>query len=348
MRTLRALRLHLGSYAHAPAWTRRAACLSARTFVRRGVCRIHAHTAACASLVGALTAVSTAHIARANSPYATNVVSFTQGTGAVAGFNNPLVALGAPERFTGEGLFPQAVTPFQPAYRPNEVVSLGVGGSLVLAFDRDVIDDPRNPFGVDLIVFGNSFFTDASFGFGVVAGLASEGGTISVSHDGVEWFVAKVFAADGLFPTLGYLDIGPFSTVPGIVESNFQRPIDPTVTLEDCLGLSYEDLLAVYDGSGGGTGIDIGALGLDRVRYVRIDGPMSPGFSPEIDAIAIVAPVGIPADLDGNGTVGAPDLAMLLGLWGSASSTADLDGNGTVGASDLAMLLASWGGGSGT
>lgn len=280
--------------------------------------------------------------ARADSPFASAVVSYTPGTGAVAGFTNPAVALGSPERFTGEGLFPQAVTPFQPAYRPNEVVSIGVGGQLTLAFDHDVLDDPRNPFGIDLIVFGNSFFTDSSFGLGVVAGLASEGGTISVSADGTTWVVAKGLAADGLFPTLGYLDAPPFSTVPGSVPSDFLRPVDPAYTLASCVGLPYESLVELYDGSGGGTGIDLARLGLDRARFVRITGPASIGSSPEIDAVADVAPAAVTGDLDGDGIVGAADLATLLAAWGTSAVNADLDGDGSVGAPDLAALLAAW------
>ncbi len=51
-----------------------------------------------------------------------------------------------------------------------------------------------------------------------------------------------------------------------------------------------------------------------------------------------------PADLDGNGSVGAPDLALLLGNWGPCPDCPmDLDGNGIVGAPDLAMLLGTWG-----
>jgi hypothetical protein len=50
-----------------------------------------------------------------------------------------------------------------------------------------------------------------------------------------------------------------------------------------------------------------------------------------------------PADLDHDGTVGAPDLALLLGAWG-AGGPADLDGSGTVGSADLAILLGAWGG----
>ena len=49
-------------------------------------------------------------------------------------------------------------------------------------------------------------------------------------------------------------------------------------------------------------------------------------------------------DLDGNGSVDASDLAVLLGAWGaSCGSPADLDGNCTVNAADLAVLLGSWG-----
>jgi hypothetical protein len=50
---------------------------------------------------------------------------------------------------------------------------------------------------------------------------------------------------------------------------------------------------------------------------------------------------GNPADLDGDGTVGASDLAILIGAWGGRGP-ADLDGDGTVGAADLAVLIGSW------
>jgi len=51
------------------------------------------------------------------------------------------------------------------------------------------------------------------------------------------------------------------------------------------------------------------------------------------------------ADIDGNGSVGATDLAQLLGEWGPcAKCTADLDADGAVGATDLATMLAAWGG----
>jgi hypothetical protein len=48
------------------------------------------------------------------------------------------------------------------------------------------------------------------------------------------------------------------------------------------------------------------------------------------------------ADLDGNGTVGSADLALLLSAWGTSGSAADLDGSGTVDSPDLALLLSVW------
>lgn len=59
--------------------------------------------------------------------------------------------------------------------------------------------------------------------------------------------------------------------------------------------------------------------------------------------LAITA-VSCPADLDGDGVVGASDLAQLLGSWGPCPSCeADFNFDGVVGAVDLAELLGNWG-----
>ncbi len=51
-----------------------------------------------------------------------------------------------------------------------------------------------------------------------------------------------------------------------------------------------------------------------------------------------------PADLDGTDTVGAADLAIVLGAWGpNPGHPADLDGDDVVGAADLAQVLGAWG-----
>ncbi len=64
-------------------------------------------------------------------------------------------------------------------------------------------------------------------------------------------------------------------------------------------------------------------------------------------AFVALAKAGAPADLDGDGIVGAADLALLLGAWGPCpvppTCPGDLDGDGSVGAGDLAIMLGSWG-----
>jgi hypothetical protein len=279
----------------------------------------------------------------AESPFATTVVNYSPGIGAAGGYTNPLVALGAPERFTGDGLVPQAVTPFQPPFMTNEIVSIGLGGSLTLGFDHDVTDDPDNPFGIDLLVFSNAFATDALSPFGVMGSMFGEGGSISVSQDGVTWTPVPGVAADGPLPTMGYADVGPYATRPGLVETDFTKPVNPAHTPASLAGLSYELLVAAYDGAGGGAGIDLAPLGLASIRYVRLEGSLSFGTSPEIDAIADVAPAAptVPFDLTGDGTVDAADLGVLLGAWGTAGP-GDLDRNGIVDAADLGLLLGAW------
>lgn len=53
-------------------------------------------------------------------------------------------------------------------------------------------------------------------------------------------------------------------------------------------------------------------------------------------------PLSNPADLNGDGSVNAADLSILLGSWGG-KGLGDIDGDGVVGASDLAILLGAWG-----
>ncbi|MAD78534.1 MAG: hypothetical protein CMJ51_04085 [Planctomycetaceae bacterium] len=281
----------------------------------------------------------------AESPFATQVVDFQPGRGGVPGYDLPEVALGSPTRMTGGDFLPEAVTPFQPAWLPQEIVSIGVGGSITLAFDHEVIDDPDNPFGVDLLVFGNAFCTDPVHPGAVCGGYYAEGGLIEVSLNGIEWHLVPDLAADGAFPTVGWLDAGPYATTPGSEPTDFTRPVDPA--LESNLeGLGFDAIMVGYDGAGGGTGIDLAVIGIPAIRFVRItnDGQ---GFTPEVDAIADVAPVRPPRpdpDLDGDGIVGGGDLGLMLVAWGTSGPLGDLDGDGLVSGPDLGLLLVAWDG----
>jgi len=60
-------------------------------------------------------------------------------------------------------------------------------------------------------------------------------------------------------------------------------------------------------------------------------------------AAVVVTGYACNADLDCDGIVGGPDLAIVLANWNSADPTADIDGSGTVDAADLAQVLGKWG-----
>ncbi|MCH2162249.1 MAG: hypothetical protein MK085_10295 [Phycisphaerales bacterium] len=54
-------------------------------------------------------------------------------------------------------------------------------------------------------------------------------------------------------------------------------------------------------------------------------------------------PLPCDADIDGNGTVDASDLGILLAYWGPKPAGGDFNGDGYANAADLGILLASWG-----
>ena len=127
--------------------------------------------------------------AHAADPFADQVVGYTPGSLFSPGYNFAATALGSPERFTGEGIFPSVVTPFNPAFLATEIVALGAGGVLTLGFDEPIRDDASNPFGLDLIVFGNTFFADGSYPQGVASGVFGPyaDSVVSVSANGADW-----------------------------------------------------------------------------------------------------------------------------------------------------------------
>ncbi len=73
----------------------------------------------------------------------------------------------------------------------------------------------------------------------------------------------------------------------------------------------------------------------------------APNFGDDSVSVLLNRCAGIPADLNGDGVVGAGDLIILLGNWGRCADCgdcpADLDGDCIVGATDLIILLGDWG-----
>lgn len=241
--------------------------------------------------------------ASAADPWADRVVEYIPGTGIpqVFGSDPPLfydldtASLGEPARTSGGFV----VSPYSGPFAREDIVSIGEGGSLTVAFDEPVEDDPMNPFGIDLLVFGNAFYTlSGGFPFAddaTVTGASIEGGVIELSDDGSTWVEVTGLDADGLYPTNGYADsTGFFPAAPGGVLSDFTLPVDPSY---DPIGDTSAEVYAAYAGSGGGAGVDIGAYGLASVSYVRVSNPDGSGVVPEIDAFADVSAVPEPTAL---------------------------------------------------
>jgi hypothetical protein len=315
------------------------------------------------------------------SDFASAVVSYTEGTGVgreftseAHKFNNPLSATGRPTVDTsGDGWDIQEdqapVLPVHPAWLADELVSIGIGGHLTLSFDHRVIDDPLNPYGVDLSVFGNSIQQTASGNLWTngdpdnttVTGIASsEGGTVLVSQNGVTWEQLST-TADGFAPTLGRVfdPDNPDATL-GDWNDWWGQPTDPTlplnpsITAADFNGDTVAELCQAYGQSAGGLGLDLSALpetfadadtGHKWIRYVRIEVASDAELVPEIDAVADAAVHALPGDLNLDGVVDFIDAWTMLGSYRDGVAThawaeGDLTGDGIVDADDAAILLA--------
>ncbi len=245
------------------------------------------------SQIGFVGLASLAMSAWAGDPWADRVAFYDRGDSPAGFLTDPTTAIGSPERFTGEGSFPGAVTMFNPPFGADEIVRIGRGGALVLEFNEPITDDAAHPFGVDFIVFGNGGFIDVDYPNGRIDGSATIFGLdpmrVSVSGDGVDFVTLGEFS-EGLFPTQGYADVAPFDAPPGSVPTDFTRPMNPSLTQADFAGLTYAEALGLYAGSGGGTPIDIAVSGLTAVRFVKIEAidTGDDDVAVEIDAIATV------------------------------------------------------------
>lgn len=225
--------------------------------------------------------------------FAEAVVDYQAGV-AVGGFTNAWAALGEPSRETDDpdpvwgGLW--LVEPTSSPYLTHQIVGLGAGGRLTLRMDRPVLDRaaPEHPYGIDLLVFGNAFF---SFGTwptvsGDLGGNNIGTNVVSVSDDGEHFYrlippEGRVAVVDALFPTDGQGDFG--------------LPVNPELGSEAFAGLDLSGIRELYAGSGGGAGFDLAwavdgsgnPVVLPWVRYVRFE---QLNEKAEIDAVSAVSP----------------------------------------------------------
>lgn len=182
-------------------------------------------------------------------PYARQVVSFSPGVGAgYHAHKMPGVVLGPP---VGKGNNAGSL----------DVVSLGMGGEIVLGFgDWEIVDGP----GVDFVVFENPFWAN-----GDPKSVFEELGEVSVSEDGQTWHT---------------FDCDPSPNDdhewPGCAGWRPTQRFDP---------LLVDPLVAM---TVGGDGFDLETLGLEQVRFVRIRDLATEAIAPtagfDLDAVGLI------------------------------------------------------------
>lgn len=180
-------------------------------------------------------------------PFAQSVESFDDG--ALAGFGQermPSVVLGPPR---GSGTSAGSI----------DVVSLGVGGEIVLGFGAHTIVDGPGP---DFVVFENAFWVDDD-----PNEVFFELGEVSVSTDAATW---RTFACDAGATAPPWTGCAGWS---------------PTLRFEPF------DLPLLHDVTGGDA-FDLAEVGLDSARYVRIRDLSTDGAAPsagfDLDAVGIL------------------------------------------------------------
>lgn len=211
--------------------------------------------------------------------FATRVEAYEPGTGYAVEFGTNIpytdssTALGSPSTVT-PGDFGGPVTPFAAPYLKEQLVSLGVGGSITVEFGAPVQNNPLNPYGLDFLIFGSAGFTDADW----PNGLTDSSGSIFsqnlgttrvwVGNDPQNMFLLNLSltpVVDGMFPTDG--------------AGNFHLPVNPALDNAAFGNQTLAGVRAIYNGSGGGTAFDLAwavdgenqPVALDSIRFVRVD-----------------------------------------------------------------------------
>jgi hypothetical protein len=216
----------------------------------------------------------------AQAQFASGLIAYNPGSGFSPNFTNSAAALGAPASGSG-------ITPFAPPFSTSQIVSIGAGGSLTLQFNTPIINNPANAYGIDMMIFGNSFFvvTSGSGSSAITSGAiftSTVSTRVEVSADGLTWFT--------LDPALAP-NVGTFFPTDGT--GSPLVPVNPVLTSADFNGLNLSGIRSLYSGSAGGTGFDLSwardgngnSVDLQSASFLRID--VLSGRT-QIDAVSVV------------------------------------------------------------
>ncbi|HEV2318468.1 MAG TPA: hypothetical protein VGV18_01875 [Verrucomicrobiae bacterium] len=237
--------------------------------------------------------------------FATRIVS-ASGMDSSTPYNDPTAALGAPAlRFFDnfDGGATDRVSIIDPAFDvtpagSNILAVIESGGQITVQMGRKIYADRHHPYGVDLIVYGNSFFSGVSGTSGTIsdntdlstATLTSSAklahaAVVSVSQDGINWFTFTNVTP--VFPDEAYRwdDTNASWTAE---QMNATKPLNPYLYTNNFTGETVAGALDPFSGASGGSGYSLSQPGLAWIQYVRIQ-PAS-GSEAVIDAIAAADP----------------------------------------------------------
>ena len=93
----------------------------------------------------------------ANSIFATEVVAHSPSLDGSGPYNDPSDLLGKPALYcAGWGSGEDHISIVEPAWGDGFITTFNEGDWAIVKFDHQVMDDPRNPYGIDFIVYGLS------------------------------------------------------------------------------------------------------------------------------------------------------------------------------------------------
>ncbi len=262
------------------------------------------------------------------SPFATEIVRAT-GPFGPASYGDTNAVLGAPATWFYDpfGAISGGTTnrrvklveaPFSTAptnsglITPNLILTLGAGSEVIVRFAQPIHDNTAHPYGIDLLVFGNSFFTPNQFvnestdmgacllsgtifseplKISVSPGFTGQLGEVAGQPDTWPWYrFDNGPYADSAFPTHAYKWNRATSNWSNEA-MDFTKPVNLAMrAIFSAGGITAADAIDLYDGSGGGTGFDLRESGFAWIQYVKVEG-IDPDFSDgEVDAFAAVRP----------------------------------------------------------
>lgn len=229
--------------------------------------------------------------------FASAVLSYTPGTlpAGETSYTNAGASLGRPSPIVDPNGFPNVLSPFSPHFKSTDLTGVGVGGQITLRLANYVTID-RTAGVAEIGVWENVGVVDPAFN-GTADSPASFFGpdtaVVEVSPDNVSWYSLNngnpiLFTMPGTY----YLNAGPYDAAAPAspVEADFGKPFNGTTTGFD--GKTNAQILSYFNGSAGGTWLDVNGAGsavpanVTQIGYVRFSNPANTdGF--ELDGVAI-------------------------------------------------------------